>query len=70
MSEPLITPYGRRDRAAIVARARELHARMEWSAAMAHAHREASEELRARFNRVTSVPPVNVRKGNPILGAG
>lgn len=51
----LITDYGRRDRAAVIARAKELHARMEWGAAVTQANREASEELRARFNRHVTV---------------
>jgi len=57
----LITEFGRRDRAAIIARAKELHARMEWGAAVAHAHREASEELRARFNRSTTIPLIRIK---------
>ena len=51
----LITEFGRRDRAAIIARAKELHARMEWNAAVRQANREASDELRARFNRHSAV---------------
>lgn len=54
----LITEYGRRDRAAVIARAKELHQRMEWGAAVKQAHREASDELRERFNRVSTVPAI------------
>lgn len=57
----LITVYGRRDRAAITARAKELHARMEWGAAVAYANREASAELRARFNRSTTIPLIRIK---------
>lgn len=54
---PLVTEFGRYDRAAVVLRAREImfETPMEWGAAMSKAYREASEELRARFNRSTTV---------------
>lgn len=58
----LVTEFGRYDRAAVVARARELHPQMEWGAAMAKSYREASVELRERFNRHTTVPGVAIRK--------
>lgn len=58
----LISEFGRRDRAAVIARAKELHARMGWDAAMAQAHREASDELRARFNRHTTVPSISAQR--------
>lgn len=51
----LITEYGRRDRAAVIARAKEHHQFMEWGAAVLKANREASDELRARFNRHTTI---------------
>lgn len=52
----LVTEFGRRDRAAIIARAKEHHRFMEWGAAVLKAQREASAELRERFNRQTTVP--------------
>ena len=52
MSDPLTTELGRYDRAAIVARAREIHRsdanKRVWGAAMSQAYREASAELAAR----------------------
>lgn len=63
----LITEFGRRDRAAIIARAKELHARMEWCAAVKQAHREASDELRLRFGRHSTIA---ISAPSTVLGAG
>lgn len=49
----LTTEFGRYDRAAVQARAREIskaRGPMEWGEALTLAYREASDELRARFN--------------------
>lgn len=57
----LITEFGRRDRAAIIARAKEHHRLMEWGAAVIKAQREASDELRAKFNRSTTMPLIAIK---------
>lgn len=49
----LVTEYGRLDRAAITARAREIYYAgngVTWADARRQAHREASAELRAYFS--------------------
>lgn len=49
----LVSEFGRYDRAAVQGRAREIRAQrgpMEWGEALTLAYREASDELRARFN--------------------
>jgi hypothetical protein len=56
---PLVTEFGRFDRAAIILRAQEHQLSMEWAAALSKAYREASQELRERFNRTTTVPASN-----------
>lgn len=56
----LITEFARRDRAAIIARAKEHHRVMEWGAAVLKANREASDELRERFNRHSTAPGISI----------
>lgn len=58
----LCTDFGRYDRAAVIERAKLHHREMEWAAALGKAYREASTELRERFNRHTTVPAVAIRK--------
>lgn len=61
----LITEWGRRDRGA------PFHAGVQFlgagddRGAVAQAHREASAELRARFNRVTTVQLVRISSEGP-----
>lgn len=61
---PLVDEHGRYSRASIMQRAQQIHRAglMEWAAARSKAYREASEELRARFNRVSTVPAIAIRK--------
>lgn len=53
----LVTPYGRYDRASVVARAKKLQRRegKSWADAMSAAYREASDQLRAYYNRPSRV---------------
>lgn len=62
----LVTEFGRYDRAAVTSRAQEIYRAglMEWGAARARAYREASAELRERFNRTTTVPISAIRRDN------
>lgn len=55
----LISEYGRINRAAIVARARQIYATThDWTAAMRRAHEEASAQLRAHFRPA----PIAIRR--------
>lgn len=57
----LTTEFGRFDRHAVTLRALEIHQRegVTWQQALTTAYREASAEMRARFNPAS---PVAIRK--------
>lgn len=57
----LVTEFGRYDRAAVIIRAKELHRSMEWGAAVTQSWREAAAELRARFNRHSTIAASRVK---------
>jgi hypothetical protein len=47
----LTTEFGRIDRAEVIGRAKQFHSwGIPWAECMREAHREAADELRARFN--------------------
>lgn len=67
----LVTEFGRFNRAAVITRAQHHHRNgpMEWGAALSRAYREASEELRLRFGRHTTIA-ASTRSPSTVLGAG
>lgn len=65
----LVTEFGRYNRAAVIACAQNYHRNgpMEWGAALSRAYREASDELRLRFGRHSTIA---ISAPSTVLGAG